>query len=529
MLNSNVLRNARLNKFNLSHTHTTTGDMGYLMPVDCLEVLPGDIFRIRNEYLVRFLATIAPVMHIFNVDIRWWFCPTRLVWKNWQDFITGGEDGQNASVLPYFTSPSSTGYAAGSLMNRLGVPAGVANLKVSALPARVYALIYNEHYRNEWLQDPLPLSLDDGADTTTNTALQKTLWERDYFTQAQPSPQKGSGVSIPLGGTAPVSVYGSGFSIGFTDGTNNLGFTLTNNQDNGEVLGPAGFYRTNGVGLGGASGSAGNVAIGLSTNPDRSGIIGTADLSSATAVTINALRQASAIQQFQEANALTGSRYAEFIPAQYGVYCPDASLQRPDYVGGMTSPMVISEVLQTSASNANSPQGNMAGHGVSAGVSSEIRFRANEFGYLMCLMSIRPKTGYFQGLPKFLQRETRYDYAIPLLAHIGPQAIKNSEIYAQGTAADNDTWGYTLQYDDYRFVPNIVTGQMVDTLNYWTAARKFDALPNLNDSFVACTPTTDIFAVEEQDKSDHLVIQVAHHISALRPLPKQGVPGMHII
>ncbi len=515
MLNNNVLRNARLNKFNLSHTHTTTGDMGYLMPVDCLEVLPGDIFRIRNEYLVRFLATIAPVMHIFNVDIRWWFCPTRLVWKNWQDFITGGDDGQNASVLPYFTSPASTGYAAGSLMNRLGVPAGVANLKVSALPARVYALIYNEHYRNEWLQDPLPLSLDDGADTTTNTVLQKTLWERDYFTQAQPSPQKGPQVVLPLGSSAPV----------LWQNNDKITSVYNRNGATGDILtGSGNIFNDNN----GRFQIDGKIKDTQAIVPDVAPWLNV-DLSSASQISINMLRQGASVQQFQEANALTGSRYAEFIPAQYGVYCPDASLQRPDYVGGMTSPMVISEVLQTSASDANSPQGNMAGHGVSAGVSSEIRFRANEFGYLMCLMSIRPKTGYFQGLPKFLQRETRYDYAIPLLAHVGPQAIKNSEIYAQGTAADSETWGYTLQYDDYRFVPNIVTGQMVDTLNYWTAARKFDSLPNLNDTFVECTPTTDIFAVEEQDKSDHLVIQVAHHISALRPLPKQGTPGMHII
>ena len=519
MLNSRILKNARLNKFNLSHTHTTTGDMGYLMPVDCIEVIPGDWFRIKNEYLVRFLATIAPVMHIFNVDIRWWFCPTRLVWKNWQDFITGGEDGQNASVLPYVMSPSEGGFAPGSLMNRLYAPSKVPNLKCSALPARVYALIYNEHYRNQWLQDPLPLSLEDGEDTTTNLTLQKTLWERDYFTQAQPSQQKGPGVSIPLGTTAPVSLS--------FDATKSAAKLMQ--YPSGVVQGSTPFSVV-GSGSNGFIGADGTMMT-LDTTPN---IVAQADLSNASAITINALRQGAAIQQFQEANALTGSRYAEFIPAQYGVYCPDASLQRPVYIGGMTSPMVISEVLQTSASDANSPQGNMAGHGVSAGVSSEIRFRANEFGYLMCLMSIRPKTGYFQGLPKFLQRETRYDYAIPLLAHLGAQAIKNSEVYAQGTADDAKTWGYALQYDDYRFIPNMVTGQMVDTLNYWTAARKFDKLPNLNNDFVECTPTTDIFAVEEQDqsdhdKSDHLVIQVAHYISALRPLPKQGVPGMHII
>lgn len=515
-LNSRILRNAKLNKFDLSHTYTSTGDMGYLMPVACIEVLPNDWFRIRDEFLARFLATLAPVMHIFDIELRWWFTPTRLVFDKWTDFITGGPDGQDNTTLPYVTAPAN-GFAVGSLMNRLGAPHSVGLLRVSALPARVYNLIYNEFYRNEWLQDPVPIAMDQGSDTTTNLDLLRACWERDYFTQAQPSPQKGPDVSIGLGATAPIrsnDQYPT-FKDDRTGSVDESSLVTRDGPDNKVFLGLSDVR--------GPDFGEHGVRFGSQTGLE-------ADLSAASSITVNALRYASAVQQFQEANALTGNRYPEFIPAQYGVYCPDASLQRPQYIGGMKSPMVISEVLQTSATNTESPQGNMAGHGVSAGVSPEIRFHAREFGYLMCLMTIRPKTAYFQGVPKFMSRETRYDYAIPILSHVGPQAIKNKEIFATGDPnKDNEVFGYTLRDDDYRFIPNIVTGQMTKTLDYWTAARKFAEAPKLNSKFVEADPTTRIFAVEDAQNSDHIVFQIAHHIKALRPLPKQGVPGMHII
>lgn len=517
-LNSRILRNAKLNKFDLSHTYTSTGDMGYLMPVACIEVLPNDWFRIRDEFLARFLATLAPVMHIFDIELRWWFTPTRLVFNKWTDFITGGPDGNDASVLPFITAPAE-GFAVGSLMNRLGAPHSVPNIKVSAMPARVYNLIYNEFYRNEWLQDPVALSLEQGEDTTTSVNLLRACWERDYFTQAQPSPQKGPEVSISLGTFAPVRAVADYDSGAMADLTWNDTSTGAQSKFNFK-----GLY-VNPFGSTVSCDSPGGVNYLAAVTPRNL----QADLSQASVITVNALRYAGAVQQFQEANALTGNRYPEFIPAQYGVYCPDASLQRPQYIGGMKSPMVISEVLQTSSTTTDSPQGNMAGHGVSAGVSPEIRFHAREFGYLMCLMTIRPKTAYFQGIPKFMSRETRYDYGIPIFAHIGAQAIKNKEIYATGTAEDEKVFGYTLRDDDYRFIPNMVTGQMTKTLDFWTAARKFAEAPKLNSKFVESDPTTRIFAVEDAQNSDHIVFQIAHHIKALRPLPKQGVPGMHII
>lgn len=521
MLNSRILRNAKLNKFDLSHVHTTSGDMGWLYPVSCIEVLPNDWFRIRDEFLVRFLALISPTMHMFNVKLHWWFVPTRLVWKNFQSFITGGEKGEDNSTPPYIIAPTG-GFAAGSLMNRLGAPAGVAGIKVSAIPPRIYQLIRNEWYRNEWIQDPIEISMDDGEDTTTSLDLQRALWQRDYFTRMLPSPQKGPEVTIPLSSSAPVRGNGAGLAL--TDGTriNLLGissvasFTLGSNAQ-GTAVGTVPSERT----------IPADQVLGVAESGDT-GLV--ADLTGVSGFNINTIRRGSAVQQFQEAAGLFGSRYSEMIPAQYGVYCPDASLQRPQYLGGSSAPVMISQVLQTSASDTTSPQGNMAGHGVSAGLGHEIRFHSREFGFLMCIMSIMPKTAYFQGIPRFMSRETRYDYGIPLLAHIGEQGVKNKELYAQGNDDDDKIAGYVPQYDDYRSHPDVVTGQMVSTLKFWTAAREFENLPTLSSEFIEAHPTDRIFAVDsERPNSDHLVFQVAHHIKSLRPLPKQGIPGMHVI
>lgn len=508
MLNSRILRSAKLNKFDLSHIHTTTGDMGWLYPVACIEALPNDWFRIKDEFLVRFLALISPTMHMFNVKLHWWYAPTRLVYKDFQSFITGGEKGEDNSTPPYVIAPEG-GFAPGSLMNRLGAPANVAGIKCSAIPPRLYQLICNEWYRNEWIQDPVEISLAGGQDTTTSLELRKALWQRDYFTRMLPSPQKGPEVTIPIGTEAPVKAsYRNGASGPMVEASLFVDDHDSPNSPKNRI-------------------SFSPVASGVGNNYP---FTFTADLAAVTGVGINTIRRGSAVQQFQEAAGLFGSRYSEMIPAQYGTYCPDASLQRPQYLGGSSAPVMISQVLQTSATNTTSPQGNMAGHGVSAGLGHEIRFHSREFGFLFCIMSIMPKTAYFQGIPRFMSRETRYDYAIPLLAHIGEMGVKNKELYAQGNEDDDKIAGYVPQYDDYRSIPDVVSGQMVSTLKFWTAAREFENLPTLTAQFIEANPTDRIFAVDsERPNSDHLVFQVAHHIKALRPLPKQGIPGMHVI
>lgn len=511
-----VSKNASLNKFNLSHGHKTSLEMGYLVPVDFVECLPGDWFRIQNEYLVRFMPTLAPVMHIFDVSLHWWYVPTRLLMDDWQNFITGGKDGTDNTVLPTITS-GSNGFAPGSLADHFGMPVGIPNTKVSAFPFRAYNLIYNEWYRNEWLQDEKTIDLGSGIDTTTSTDLLKRCWQRDYFTDCLPSPQKGPAISIGLSGNAPVRT-----DVAHSCLVSSNVPAMTWQNDSGT---PASFgYNAVTVNPDGASlicGSPTGINAITGIAPDNL----VADLSQVNAATVNELRQAFAIQRFQETNAIGGNRYVEFVLNHYGVRTPDASLQRPQWVGGSTSPIVISEVLQTSSSTNDSPQGTMAGHGVGAGNTPVINFRSLENGYLMCIMSIMPKTGYFQGLPKVFNKTSRYDFGLPLLAHLGEQAVKNSEIYYQGTEADDEIFGYLPRYEEYRSLPSVVTGQMRTTLDFWHDDRKFSQLPVLNAEFVEASPDQRIFATEDLENDDHIIVQIAHHMKALRPLPLHGTPG----
>nr|QGT50723.1 hypothetical protein Elusimicrob1349_1930 [uncultured Elusimicrobia bacterium] len=506
--------NAKLNKFNLTHSHGTTADMGWLFPVASIFTMPGDIFRISNEFLVEFLALIAPPRHVYTVSLHWWYAPLRIVWKDFPDFLTGGPKGDNASVWPYIMAPEG-GFKPGSLANRLRCPVNGSNYKVSALPFRIYNMIWNEFYRSEVLQDPVDVSLESGEDTVTNVELLRRGWQHDYFTDGAPSVSKGPQVTLPLGTTAPVVGDGNVVTMSTSKGQSNLSLVTKDGYDNKTFVGLQGVRGPN----------FGEYGV---TFGDSSGLV--ADLSHASAVTINSLRYASAVWQFQELNMENGNRYAEFIPSHYGVFCPDASLQRPQYLGGSTAPVTVGKVLQTSASTADSPQGNMAGTASSAGMSPEIRFMAREHGYLMCLMSIRPETTYFQGVPRDLSYETRYDLPLPLFAHLGQQEIKNKEIYVQGNEDDDKPFAYTNRYDECRSIPNIITGQLVSTLDYWTSARKFAELPKLNGEFIEARPDDRIFAVKDTvENSDHLVVQVLHHISALRPLPKRGTPGMKVI
>lgn len=510
MSGRNVFNSVRVpkvgsNRFDLSHDVKLTMQMGVLTPINLQEIIPGDSFEIRSESLIRFAPMIAPVMHRVNVFIHYFFVPNRIIWPNWEKFITDNNGQGNVPAPPFVTLNS---IEKGSLSDYFGLPPSATSRSVSALPFAAYGKIYNEYYRDQNLQAEVKDELVDGTNSQTGFGLRRRAWMHDYFTASLPFAQKGGAVTIPLGDYADVEVK-PWASTGF-GGTQ---------------------FRTV---VSGASGAAG--AISQTGVPNIRSAANTdslyydpadtlrADLASASAVTINELRRAFRLQEWLEKMARGGSRYIEQNLVHFGVRSSDARLQRPEFIGGSKNPVIISEVLQTSESQ-ETPQATMAGHGLAASSGKTIRYTAEEHGYIIGIMSIMPVTAYQQGIPRHFSRKSHLDYAWPTFAHIGEQAVLNKEIYSDGTSADDGTWGYVPRYSEYRYQDSRVAGEFRDTLAFWHLGRIFGSRPALNASFIECVPRNDIFAVSEPN-NQNIWCQVRNNIHARRKLPLYGTPMM---
>lgn len=485
-------------KFSLSHYKLFSCDMGELVPCGMFEVLPGDTVQHATSMLVRASALLAPVMHPVHVRIHHWFVPYRLIWDEWEDFITGGPDGLNASEFPTITL---TNPAVGSLADYLGIPNGTYSPVVSALPFRAYALIWNEWYRDQDLETKLTIDLTSGADSTTNTTLKNCAWEKDYFTSARPWEQKGAAITIPLGTEAVVRGTGGVMKFEEAGAASNYG-TFTYRAADSTVR----------AALQGGSMSDGD-PIGFQSNPAVTDTGLFADLSDASAITVTALREALALQRYEEARARFGSRYVEYL-RYLGVRSSDARLQRPEYLGGGRQTIQFSEVLATAETGSTTKVGDLKGHGIGAMRSNRYRRFFEEHGVVISLASVRPKTMYVDGLSRMWNRRTKDEFWQKEFQHIGQQEVLNKEVRAVH-ATPNGVFGYQDRYDEYRRQESSVGGEFrTSTLNYWHFARSFASDPALNSTFVSCVPTERTFAVSTND----VLYNMANHSIQARRL-----------
>lgn len=504
------------NLFDLSHENKLTCEMGKLVPFLSMEVLPGDTFKVSTDIVVRMAPMLAPIMHNVNVYTHFFFVPNRLIFEKWEDFITGGPTGSDSTVAPYITTPSG-GFATSSLGDYLGIPTGIAGAKVSALPFRAYAKIYNDYYRDENLQGEISLSTAAGSDTTTSTVLMNRCWQRDYFTSALPWTQRSStgAVKLPLGSSADVK-FRNASTVDPSTLTDLTTYTTSGVLHSFSGMRELKVTADGWLALGGAPASA--------TYVDNVRVSPYADLSNATAADVNDIRYAFQVQRFLEKMARGGARYIEVIRSHFGVKSSDARLQRAEYLGGGRSPIMVSDVLQTSADdNQPTPLATMAGHGYSAQRSHQFKRFFEEHGWLIGIISIMPRSSYQQGLAKKWTRETRFSYYWPVFSHLGEQAILNKEIYLQGVSADDGVFGYQPRYQEYRKAYSEVHGDFRSNLDFWHLGRQFSQLPVLNSDFVKCVPSNRIFAVTSA--TDHMWVDIFNNIKALRPIPKFGDPG----
>lgn len=539
-------------RFDRSSSYKTTFNVGQIIPFYVDEVLPGDTFSIDTSKVVRMQTLLTPVMDDIFLDTYYFFVPNRLTWNHWKQFM--GENTESAWIpsveyeIPQLTAPEG-GWNIGTIADYMGIPTGVSGLSVNALPFRAYALIMNEWFRDENLSDPLNIPVTDATVQGVNTGTFVTDVAKgglpytaakyhDYFTSALPAPQKGPDVTIPVASAVQYPVIPLDKNVSFD--SSGIGMRLGDVETSNPVIPSNGTYYPLNYGGGSGSGSplgkTGFYIGSLENNPQGSALaplnLWAVGDGTVQAATINQLRLAFQIQKLYERDARGGTRYIEILKSHFGVTSPDARLQRPEYLGGNRIPININQVVQSSSTDASgTPQGNTAAYSLTSDNHSDFTKSFVEHGFLIGVMVARYRHTYQQGLERFWSRKDRFDYYFPVFANIGEQAIKNKEIYAQGTVKDDEVFGYQEAWADYRYRPNRVTGEMrssaPQSLDVWHLGDDYESLPSLSDSWI-----------REDSKTVNRVLAVSDNVSAqlfcdiyirnlcTRPMPLYSIPGL---
>lgn len=525
-------------RFDLSYTKKFDCDMGQLIPVMCDECVPGDIWRIGNEFVIRYQPLVAPILHGVKCYVHYFFVPYRILWDDWEEFITGGVDGDFTIPVPSVAHRSL--FAKGTLMDYFGFPtvipetSSAINLNggqgPNVFPWLSYNAIYDEYYRDQNLEDELGdysgtfspeyvgklhhYGPGNGSAGISN-AIKYRAWTKDYFTSATPWQQRGTAPALPITGQTS-AVFNSPNGAVMT--------TLPNGQ-------PVGIIATSPAGSSDLSLDVnGTVAVGTAINSTLNvALSNRVDLSTASTFDIADLRVAFQIQKWLERNARAGARYTEFIRAHFPAFPRDDRLQRPEYIGGTANPIIFSEVLQTSMTvEGESPQGNLAGHGISVNKGHVGTYHVKEFGLIMGIMSVMPTPAYQQGIDRQWLRRTKFDYYFPEFAHLSEQAIQRQEIYFlndhAGANTDEIIFGYQGRYNEMRIKRDLVCNNMRDTLDYWHLGRQFSSAPLLNQSFLSTADIRkDVFAAETEPG---LIVNFGNVLDVVRPMPAEPNPGL---
>lgn len=548
--------------FNRSHDYKTTFDSGYLVPFYVDEVLPGDSFKLNCSLFCRLATPIVPFMDNLYLETFFFFVPNRLVWKHWENFM-GQQDnpGDSTDYLIPQTVAGSKGFPTGSVADYYGIPTGVQNLSVSSLPFRAYQLIYNEWFRDENLQDrvgawaPTATHKDDPVgdwnDTnSTGLALLRRNKYHDYFTSALPWPQKGDAVDVNFGVGGAIAWNTDSFNLSSSTVSNiDSRVTVTvANPNKRAFIAPHLTFNNGGYAdrVGASAPLSDSPLTGHSGNPvfisSVESVTGNTSVTPSTidlpylefvgqqgaGLTINDLRQAFQVQKLLERDARGGTRYTEILRSHFGVVSPDARLQRPEYLGGSSTRILMNSVAQTAATNDVTPQANLSAFGLFGDSFHGFSKSFVEHGYIIGLVNVRADLSYQQGVNRMWSRKSRLDFYFPVLAHLGEQAILNKEIYAQGTAADDQVFGYQERFAEYRYSPSVITGKMrstdPQTLDIWHLAQKFDSLPTLSSQFIQDNPPVSrVVAVQSEPQ---FILDAWFDLKCIRPMPVYSVPGL---